>query len=73
MFLLCAVIRAGTSEVHVSVSVAFADILLFDLFAVPPDAIFIPGVDALTLAASDSPDSEMGFACHMRLSKLPYS
>ncbi len=68
LLLSCLVRAISPSGVHVAVFVALADILLFDLVALSPHAVFVPGVDSLALAAFDSPDSEMRFACHSSLS-----
>jgi hypothetical protein len=50
---------------EVAILVTFTNILFFDLFPFPPDAVFIPGMDFFALAAGDASDSEMSFAYHL--------
>ena len=64
LFLALFAVVAASLKGCVSVLVALADVLFFELLPFPPHAVFIPGVDTLTLAAPDPPDSEMRFSYH---------
>lgn len=57
-------VPVSTEGCVIAVLIALADVLLFDLLLLAPDAVFVPGVDSVALAAFNSPDSEVRFADH---------